>query len=93
MGHGDWLEVIADPVRLQILRCLCEVTEATAPELAGSSQTSYQTLRRHLDALETSGVVRARPGTSDGANTGRPAMLFSLSPSVRESARAILQTS
>ena len=82
---AKWLDVIADPVRLQILRALTQVGEATASELAARSPASYQTLRRHLDALETSGVIRAQPGVSDGTTGGRPAARFSLTPAVRES--------
>jgi DNA-binding transcriptional ArsR family regulator len=80
-----WLDVIADPVRLQILRSLSQVPEATATELAVRSPASYQTLRRHLDALEAVGVVETRPGVSDGETGGRPAARFSLTPGVRES--------
>ena len=83
--RSHWLDVIADPVRLQIFRALSEVGEATASELALRSPASYQTLRRHLDALETFGVIQARPGVSDGETGGRPAARFSLTPDVRES--------
>ncbi|HEX4463033.1 MAG TPA: helix-turn-helix transcriptional regulator [Solirubrobacterales bacterium] len=86
MGH--WLDGIADPVRLQILRSLSKVPEATASELADLSPASYRTLRRHLEALETLDVVRSHPGTSDGERSGRPATRFSLSPDVRDSVRA-----
>jgi predicted ArsR family transcriptional regulator len=84
----SWVDVVAEPVRLQILRSLCEVPDATAAELAKRSPASYQTLRRHLEALETSGVIRTRPGVSDGETTGRPATRFSLTPAVRESVRS-----
>jgi predicted ArsR family transcriptional regulator len=84
----SWVDVVAEPVRLQILRSLCEVPEATASELAERSPASYQTLRRHLQALETSGVIRTRPGVSDGETCGRPAARFSLTPGVRESVRS-----
>ncbi len=86
--RSHWLDVVADPVRLQILRALSQVSEATASELAAHSPASYQTLRRHLEALETFGVIRARPGVSDGETSGRPAARFSLSPDVRESVRS-----
>lgn len=85
---SHWLDVVADPVRLQILRLLSQVTDATAAELAAHSPASYQTLRRHLEALEASGVIHARPGVSDGETSGRPAARFSLSPDVRESVRS-----
>lgn len=83
-----WLDVVADPVRLQILRRLSEVDEATAAELAASSPASHQTLRRHLEALEASGVIRVRRGASDGERTGRPPARFSVPAEVRESVRS-----
>jgi DNA-binding transcriptional ArsR family regulator len=83
--RARWLIAVADPVRLQILRALSLVSDATASELAVRSQTSQQTLRRHLEAMEVSGVIRVHPGKSDGETPGRPAARFSLSPDVRES--------
>lgn len=91
--RSHWLDVVADPVRLQILRALSQVTDATASELAAHSPASYQTLRRHLEALETFGVIRARPGVSDGETSGRPAARFSLSPEVRDSVRSAFGSS
>lgn len=85
-GRSHWLESIADPVRLQILRKLSRVEDATTSELASDSPASYQTLRRHLEALEASGVIRARAGVSEG-ESGRPATRFSLDPRLRESVR------
>jgi predicted ArsR family transcriptional regulator len=79
--------VVADPVRLQILRKLSRVDNATISELASDSPASYQTLRRHLDALEAFGVIHAQPGVSDGGS-GRPAARFSLDPDLRESVRS-----
>jgi predicted ArsR family transcriptional regulator len=91
--RSDWLDVVADPVRLQILRSLSQVGEATASDLAVRSQASYQTLRRHLDALEASGVIQARPGKCDGETPGRPAVRFSLPPDVRASVCSVFGTS
>lgn len=88
-----WLEVVADPVRLQILRRLSSVREATASELAARGPASYQTLRRHLEALEAFGVIEARPGISDGETSGRPPTRFSLVPEVRASVRATFSES
>lgn len=87
-GGAGWIDFVADPVRLQILRSLSEVTEATAADLALWGQSSNQTLRRHLEALVTLGVIRERAGESDGQTPGRPAARFSLSADVRESVRA-----
>jgi len=85
--RSHWLDVVADPVRLQILRVLSQVGDATTSELAANSPASYQTLRRHLEALEAFEVIVAQPGESDGATSGRPAARFSLKPEVRESVR------
>lgn len=83
-----WLDVIADPVRLQILRVLAETSEASASQLAARCQASYQTLRRHLVTLQAAGVIEARPGRSDGETSGRPAARYSLAPGVRGEVRA-----
>jgi DNA-binding transcriptional ArsR family regulator len=86
-----WLEVIADPVRLGILRSLSQVEEATAADLATQGQASSQTLRRHLDALVSLGVIREHPAQSDGETPGRPAARFSLPAEMRESVRWALE--
>jgi DNA-binding transcriptional ArsR family regulator len=85
-----WLEVIADPIRLGILRSLSQVPEATAADLASWGQASSQTLRRHLDALVALGVIDEHPPRSDGETPGRPAARFSLPEEMRESVRSIL---
>jgi DNA-binding transcriptional ArsR family regulator len=83
--------VIADPVRLGILRALSQVEEATAAELADWGQASRQTLRRHLDALVCLGVIREHAARSDGETPGRPAAHFSLPVEMRDSVRSILE--
>jgi DNA-binding transcriptional ArsR family regulator len=85
-----WLEVIADPIRLTILRSLSQVEEATASDLATWSQASSQTLRRHLEALVSLGVIREHPARSDGETPGRPPARFSLPVEMRESVRSVL---
>jgi DNA-binding transcriptional ArsR family regulator len=84
------LEVIADPIRLTILRSLSQVEEATASDLATWSQASSQTLRRHLEALVSLGVIREHPARSDGETPGRPPARFSLPAEMRDSVRAVL---
>lgn len=84
-GLTGLLNVIADPVRLGLIRCLAEGREATAAELSGGCQASGQTIRRHLEALVSSGVVVETVGATDGATPGRPAARFSLHPEARES--------
>lgn len=88
--QARWLGSIADPVRLQILRSLSEVAEASTSELAAQSPASYQTLRRHLEALEASGVVEARMGANSGRAGGRPAARYHLAADLRDSIRATL---
>jgi predicted ArsR family transcriptional regulator len=83
------LEVVADPVRLQILRKLSRAEDATISELASDSPASHQTLRRHLEALEAFGLIRAQAGVSDG-ESGRPAARFSLDPKLRKSVRSAI---
>lgn len=90
-GATRWLEVIADPIRLGILRSLSEVKEATTSDLAAWGQASSQTLRRHLEALVSLGVIREHPARSDGETPGRPAARFSLSTEVRESVQAVFE--
>ena len=85
-----WLEVIADPIRLAILRSLSHVEKATASDLATWSQASSQTLRRHLEALVSLGVIREHPARSDGETPGRPAARFSMPAELRESVRSVL---
>lgn len=85
-----WLAGIADPVRLYILCALSEMGEATAADLAAEGQASPQTLRRHLEALVALGVIRERPGESDGETPGRPPARFSLPADVRQGVRAAL---
>jgi len=84
-----WLEVVADPTRLGILRSLSEVEDATAADLAAQAQASVHTIRRHLEALMTLKVVCQDPGESDGQSPGRPAARYRLEREVRVSARAL----
>ena len=82
---GTWLWAIVDPIRLEILRVLATRPEATVPVLALHSGATPRTLRRHLGALVTLGVVLERPGNADGLTPGRPASRFSLRPELRPS--------
>src|SRR5215212_5922781 len=66
------LDGVADPVRLGLIGCLAD-REATAAELSGRCQASGPTIRRHLEALVTSGIVVEVAGASDGITPGRPA--------------------
>lgn len=89
-SEATWLDVLAYPVRLDIVRALHELDDASATELCDRSHASAPTLRRHLEALVEIGVVRARSGSSDGLTPGRPAAHFLLDPAVREPTAAML---
>jgi predicted ArsR family transcriptional regulator len=87
--RAGWLNLVADPIRLHILRSLAEVGNATATDLANWGRASNQTMRRHLDAMVAFGVVDEQAGESDGQTPGRPAARFSLRPGIRESVRGV----
>jgi len=89
-AHSDGLALVADPVRLNTLRLLADSIEATTRDLARVGFASEATLRRHLKALVSLGLVNERRGESDGLTCGRPAARFSLEPGVRESLLALL---
>jgi DNA-binding transcriptional ArsR family regulator len=76
--HPSWVPVVSDPVRLTILRSLCELGAATTSELSAHSHTSDTTVRRHLDALATTGVLCERRGREDDITPGRPATRVAL---------------
>lgn len=88
-GPADWLGAVADPTRVHILRSLSHVGKATAGDLAATAAASHQTLRRHLEALVTTGVLDEHPGQSDGETPGRPASRFSLNAETRDSIRQL----
>ncbi len=88
--HPSWLAVLSDPVRLNLLRCLCEAQGSmTSGELAPMAHTSERTVRRHLDALVELGLAEERRGRSDGETPGRPAASFTLSSAVRQATAAL----
>lgn len=90
---ASWLDLVANPVRLEILRVLSMSGDATMAELAMYGTTSEPTLRRHLDALVSVGLVDRRCVESDGQTPGRPASRFSLPSQVRDSVRAVFMAS
>jgi DNA-binding transcriptional ArsR family regulator len=85
-----WLQGVADPIRLAILRILGAVEQATAGDLARLCQASRRTLERHLEAMVAIGIVEEKRGESDGLRTGRPPTSFSLSPPIQDSVRELL---
>ena len=72
------MTILADHVRLSVLRVLCDLHIATTAEICQHCHCSDPTVRRHLEALETLGLVREWPGQRDGLTPGRPAKRFVL---------------
>jgi predicted ArsR family transcriptional regulator len=72
------MAILTDPVRLSLLRGLCQLKSATISELRGLCHTSDPTVRRHLEALATLGLVREERSEPDGVTPGRPARRFVL---------------
>ena len=89
--HASWLTVLSDPVRLNLLCCLCEVEAATAGELAPRAHIGERTTRRHLEALVGLGLTDERRGQSDGETPGRPAASYALSAAARQRVLALFE--
>jgi predicted ArsR family transcriptional regulator len=81
--HPSWIEVLSDPVRLNLLFLLSTHGKATAAELAARSPASERTVRRHLDGLVALGLAVETQGKSDGETAGRPAGRYLLERRVR----------
>src|ERR671935_1541945 len=72
----SWLEALADPIRLRIVRRLARAGSASLPELAAAAGVHRNTVRPHLATLERAGMVvrgRSRP-----EGRGRPAVRYRL---------------
>jgi DNA-binding transcriptional ArsR family regulator len=87
--HRSWLDVLGDLTRVNLLFALASLGEASASELALLTHTSKQTLRRHLGAMVSLGLVHESRGESDGLTPGRPAARFSLDPVARRRVTAL----
>lgn len=74
-----WLEAIADPIRLGIVRELSRHPEASLNEIAAAVSAAPETIRRHVRQLERAGVVEALPRAPDGESRGRPPVRYRLS--------------
>lgn len=89
--HWSWTSVLTDPVRLMVLRGLCELGTATIGELRDRCHTSDPTVRRHLEALEALALVHEQPGERDGLTPGRPASRFTLDAEAATRVRALFE--
>jgi DNA-binding transcriptional ArsR family regulator len=75
--QAGWLEAVANPIRLRIVRYLSERESASLDELSKAVSAQRNTVRAHLRALMGAGVVARLPGQSDGS-LGRPPALYRL---------------
>jgi DNA-binding transcriptional ArsR family regulator len=76
-AQGSWLDAVANPIRLQIVRELSRRQPSSLDELAGLISAQRGTLRAHLQALVDAGVVARLPGEPDGTR-GRPPILYGI---------------
>jgi predicted ArsR family transcriptional regulator len=76
-GNRSPGEVVANPVRLAIVRALRDRGELTLDELADAAQVHRNTIRSHCGALEAAGTIdRAAP--VPGTRPGRPMVRYRL---------------
>jgi len=90
MPRVEWLEALADPIRLGIVRYLARNGSAARGELAKAVSAAPETVRRHLVSLESAGVVELLPPEATGAR-GRPPIRYTLArstPRARPTIRA-----
>jgi predicted ArsR family transcriptional regulator len=76
MRSTNLLELIADPVRLAIVRALASGEAASLEEIASRASVHDNTVRAHIAELEESGAV-AREHRQTG-RAGRPQVLYRL---------------
>jgi predicted ArsR family transcriptional regulator len=74
---GSLLDLIADPVRLAIVRRLAAVGRAPLAELADRAGVHVNTVRSHMTELEAAGLVEREHATPEGP--GRPRVRYRLS--------------
>jgi predicted ArsR family transcriptional regulator len=88
--HWSWRAILSDPVRLDIVTALCVLRTVTLADLGARCHTSDAAIRRHLDALEALGLVRAQAAQRDGMTPGRPPRRFVLAADATTQIRALL---
>lgn len=77
VAQAGWLEAVANPIRLRIVRYLSDRDSASLDELSKVVSAQRNTVRAHLRALISAGVVARLPGQSDG-RLGRPPARYRL---------------
>ena len=77
VAQAGWLEAVANPIRLRIVRHLSDCESASLDDLSKAVSAQRNTVRAHLRALIGAGVVARLPGQSDGS-LGRPPARYRL---------------
>ncbi|HKR99756.1 MAG TPA: helix-turn-helix domain-containing protein [Candidatus Dormibacteraeota bacterium] len=75
--RGDFLDLIADPLRLRVVRFLEEHGKASLPELAEAAGVHANTLRPHVLELEAAGMLEAERRVLP-SRRGRPGIDYRL---------------
>lgn len=77
---SEYLDVLASPVRLQMLSCM-GTRPRTVRQVAHEISTSYENTKKHLVRLLSLGLIRKEIGVSDDpVNHGQPVFYYSLVP-------------
>jgi len=87
---SEYLDVLASPVRLQILSFM-GTRPRTVRQVAHEISTSYENTKKHLTRLLSLGLIRKEIGVSDeSVNQGQPVFYYSLIPGSLEHATSNL---
>jgi predicted ArsR family transcriptional regulator len=78
-SQRELLELIADPLRLSVVRCLEERGRASLPELAEAARVHPNTLRPHVLELEAAGLLASERRVPPSSR-GRPGIDYRLAP-------------
>jgi predicted ArsR family transcriptional regulator len=70
------LDLLADPVRVAIVRALADRQPASLEEIASAAKVHHNTARAHIAELEERGAVSRRHGQT--GRPGRPQVLYRL---------------
>src|SRR5690606_24565284 len=82
--HAAVFAAIGDPTRLSLLLALCMGTPMSIARLTEGSSLTRQAITKHLQVLESAGLVRS-------SRAGRET-LFHLNPAPLEDARQVLDS-
>lgn len=85
----SWMEVLTDPVRLDVLLALSTAGGGTAGEIAAECHATEPTVKRHLNAFVALGLAREARAVGDGEKPGRPPTRFILDARIRRRAEEL----